>query len=76
MREGGGKMSINKLKAKCVENGLSLSRVAVLIGLSPATLYRKVKKNTFTVAEVIDVAERLRLDANDIINIFFESFVA
>lgn len=69
-------MNERKLKAKCVEYDVSTDDLANGIGMSVATYYRKLANQSFTVTEIIKIANYLRLTPNDVINIFFEKLVA
>lgn len=47
-------MNANKLKGKIVEQGLSIAKVADLIGMHRSSLYRKINGHEkMTVAEAI-----------------------
>lgn len=66
-------MNKRKLRAKCVELGLSAEDVSKAIGMNISTYYRKMQKGTFTVAEVREISKFLELQHNELMNIFFEN---
>lgn len=62
----------NKLKAKFVENGLTMEQVAQLLGINPATLYRKMSGDSeFTRNEIAMLKNALNFSLSDINSIFF-----
>lgn len=64
-------MSERRLKAKCVEANVNVESLAKALNMSVSTYYRKLAKNTFTVNEVIGIANCLHLNSNDVVYIFF-----
>lgn len=71
-------MNINKLKAKLVERGLNVSKLADMMEVDRSTLYRKMKNNgeTFTVKEVNTLVKLLDLTPSEAVEIFFGDKVA
>ncbi|WP_082673037.1 helix-turn-helix domain-containing protein [Paenibacillus senegalimassiliensis] len=69
-------MNTNKLRGKIVECGLSVSELALRVGLDRATLYRKIKKQEFSVSEAVLISRELNLSKDEVMAIFFTSFVA
>lgn len=60
------KLKYKKLCARCVLNGLSLSDLAVKIGMHPATIYRRVQGRTpFTVDEIKKIGNVLGLTEDE-----------
>ena len=61
-----------KLKGKIAESGMRQDEVAALIGTSPASFSAKVNgRSGFTVSEVDLLRNVLKLDKEDVFNIFF-----
>lgn len=69
-------MDIKKLKAKCIEKGITLGTLAEVIGLSRTTLSRRMKSNTLTIKNVHDIKVTLSLTIEEVISIFFTKCVA
>lgn len=69
-------MNKKKLHAKCVEAGITLAELCSEIGMSVATFYRRVSKNTLTIGDVLRISNVLKLDASGIISVFFDTYVA
>ena len=55
----GKTMSERRLKAKCVEANVNVESLAKALNMSVSTYYRKLVKNTFTVNDVIGIANCL-----------------
>ncbi len=71
--------NMRKLKAKLVENDLSISNLAEKLGMDRATLYRKINNNngeTILVSEANAIVDILGLTADEALAIFFSEFVA
>lgn len=67
-------VKVNRLRGKIVEHGKSVSAVAHEIGMSPSTLYRKLKNRggeTLTLGEVVRLADVLQLTHAEVNDIFF-----
>ena len=71
-------MNIRKLKAKLVENDVSIADLANILNVDKSTVYRKFNKSgeSFTVNDVDKIAKALSLTYNDINEIFFANVVA
>lgn len=71
-------VNVGKLKGKIVENGLSVKKLADMIGVNRSTLYRKLshKGETFTIKEASLIARALKLSAEEVNVIFFDQIVA
>lgn len=72
-------MKANKLRAKIVERGLTIEKVADQMGINRSTLYRKIQDTSgrgFTVGDVRQLSEILVLSPADITDIFFSEGVA
>lgn len=69
-------MNERKLKAKLVEKGISVEAISYRIGINPSTFYRKIKSDSFTIAEVRIIIEVLQLTHDEIMDIFFSDIVA
>ena len=71
-------MNVLKLKGKIVENGLSVSKLAVELDINESTFYRKLDNGgmSFTVGELMKITDILKLNRNEFNNIFFNDFVA
>ena len=71
-------MSVNKLKGKIVEKGLSIKTLADIIGIDRATLYRKLSNNgdTLLIREANSIVSALKLSPDEAVAIFFSSDVA
>lgn len=71
-------VNTNKLKGKIVECGMNISKLAELIGIDKATLYRKINANgqTITIKEADLISKELKLSKEEVNDIFFSQFVA
>ena len=71
-------INVNMLKGKIIERGFTVSTLSEKIGISKATLYRKLKQcgNNLSVKEANIIVKELNLTENEIILIFFDSIVA
>lgn len=71
-------MNVNKLKGKIVENGLSISEVAEMIGIDRSSLYRKLnnKGETLTIKEANYIVKVLKINPTEAVEIFFGNSVA
>lgn len=62
----------NKFRAKVVEIGITLEEVSKELKINPATLYRKMSgKSDFSRQEIQDVRRFLKLDDDEVNEIFF-----
>lgn len=67
----------NELKAEMVRRGMTNETLAAAIGLSPATLYRKMFEHSdFYRNEIVKIADVLQLSDEDIRRIFFAPDIA
>lgn len=67
----------NKLKAKIIENGYNNQTLAPLIDITAYTLGQKIANKTpFNLGEVSELQKLLKLEENEIIEIFFTNEVA
>lgn len=66
-------VNINKLKARVVENGMSLSELAKEMGIDKSTLYRKLRDDGagLLVGEATQIISILNLSTEDAAGIFF-----
>lgn len=70
-------VNINKLKAKLVENDISVSQLAYKVGLNQATMYRRFNGGeNFSIKEASEIARILNLSADELNDIFFSEIVA
>ena len=69
-------MNKNKLKAKCVEKGMSIETLADKIGIHKSTFYRHMDNSTFTIKQVRLIIKYLSLNEEEIMSIFFENTFA
>lgn len=64
-------MNVNKLKGKMVEKGLNVERMAGLMGVDRASLYRKMNNSEkFTIGDAIKIKEVLSLSDTEAYDIF------
>ena len=64
--------NIPELKAECMRNGITLNELASRIGVSNATLYRKMTgKSEFSRNELQAIRDTLYLDDRKFLHIFF-----
>jgi plasmid maintenance system antidote protein VapI len=65
-------MNGNKLKAKIVEKGLSVTRFASLINMDRSSLYRKLSNSQrITISEATRIKEALEMTNEEAATIFF-----
>lgn len=64
-------IKINKLKAKIIENGLSIEQLCAKIPMNKSTFHRRMKKDTFTISDVDIIAKELCLTTEEMNEIFF-----
>ncbi len=64
-------MNILMLKGRMIEKQVNAAALAAKIGIDRATLYRKMKKNSFTVAEAKKIKEALSLTVEESMALFF-----
>lgn len=68
-------VNINKLKGKIIEKQMTQEILASEIGINKSTLYRKFKSggDSFEIWEVHKIVETLKLNDQEIKDIFFTS---
>lgn len=70
-------VNVNKLKAKLVENGMTVEDLSNSTGLTKATIYRRFKNpNEITIEEVDRIANTLAMNASEAVAIFFTQYVS
>lgn len=65
-------MSIPKLRGKIVEKGFTVVEFCKMIGMNPATFYRKLQTNgeEFTLGETFSMIRVLKLSKDEAVTIF------
>lgn len=63
-------MKSNKLKAKLVENGVSMESYAKALGIDTATLYRRINKDDMRIRDAIISKDFLHLSNEEAVDIF------
>ena len=67
----------NKLRAKIVEKGFTMEKLAKILGIDSATLYRKMSmKSDFTRNEIVMIKDALEMTVDEINSIFFAEELA
>lgn len=67
----------NLLKAKIIENGMSILNVCDILGICEATFYRKMARNgDFSRTEIEKISDVLKLSVSERNDIFFTSKLA
>lgn len=62
----------NKFKAKILESGYTVEKLAGQMGINAVTLYRKINEKTdFTRTEILAIKKILNLSVSDVDSIFF-----
>ncbi len=69
-------LNVQKLKGKIIECGRTVETISNEIGIDTATFYRKLKDNSFKIAEADKIAEVLSLTGAEASAIFFSQYVA
>lgn len=71
-------INTNMLKGKIVENGLSVADVAKSIGISTASMYRKINNcgETMLIKDAYAVGKLLHLTSEEMNSIFFADEVS
>lgn len=71
-------ININKLRGKIVERGLNVEDLANMISIHKSTLYRHLSGGgeDLSIKEANDIATALKLNHDDVMDIFFASTVA
>lgn len=69
--------NLKKLKAKMIENDVTVEQAAKYLDIDTSTMYRRLNgESKFVVEEGERLAELLHLSASDALSIFFASIVA
>ncbi|HEL2057726.1 TPA: helix-turn-helix transcriptional regulator [Streptococcus suis] len=69
------KVNIAKLKGAIVEHGYTIDALAMDIGLSRATMHRKLKSaGKFTIDDIEKIVNVLKLQAQEAMEIFFPTW--
>lgn len=63
-------MKSNKLKAKLVENGVTMEAYAKALGIDTATLYRRINKDDMRIRDAIISKDFLKLSNEEAVDIF------
>ena len=69
-------MNERMLKAKLIERGTNVEEVAKAIGMDRATFYRKMKSESFTNKQTVNICNFLKLNHQEIMSIFFDGVIA
>lgn len=64
-------MNKTEFKAEMIRHNENVESLSALINVSPATFYKKQNENSFTVAEVKAISEKMELSSSQVNNIFF-----
>ncbi len=73
-----GMVNVNKLRGQIVEKGFNVETLADAIGMDRSTFYRRLNNRgeTFSIREANLICDRLRLNKEEAMSIFFSHFVA
>ena len=65
-------MNTKKLKAAIIEQGYSMGQFAESIDMDRSKFYRRLSRDgdTFTIAEVLSIKDKLNLTPKDVVDIF------
>ena len=69
-------LNVQKLKGKIVECGRTIESVSDDMDIDSSTFYRKLKDNSFSIAEADKIVNILSLTGDEAAAIFFSQFVA
>ena len=69
-------VDMNKLMGKMREKGVTVEALAEAVGVSRATLYRRMRKNALLIREANKIVAILELTPDEALAIFFSDFVA
>lgn len=70
-------MNATQLKAAMLIQGYNAARLAVVLGISESSLYRKLSNRTeFTAGEIARIRDTLNLSQDDVARIFFAQQVS
>lgn len=66
-------MKANKLKGKIIEKGLSVEKLAEIVGIDKSTFYRRLSDfDTFTIGEVAKIKDALGLSKEEAYELFID----
>lgn len=73
-----GMVNVNKLKGRIIEKGFNIETLADAIGMDRSTFYRRLNNHgeTFSIREANLICDRLGLNSDEAMSIFFTNFVA
>jgi len=70
-------LNSNDLRAEIARNGLTIPKLALLIGMDKKTLYSRINGETaFRQTEIVKVSQVLKLSEETIMQIFFADMVS
>ena len=71
-------VNVNKLKAKMVELGMNVEELSSKVGIDRATFYRRLASNgeDFSVKEADGISKELKLNKDEVNEIFFSQYFA
>ena len=70
-------MNFNELNAEIARNGLSIPKLASLIGISKKAMYARMRGNVdFSQSEIVKISDVLHLNNDRILSIFFADKVS
>ena len=71
------KLNANDLKAEIARNGLTIPKLAMLMGIDKKTLYSRLNGETaFKQTEIVKLSQVLNLSEESIMRIFFTEIVS
>lgn len=73
-----GMVNVNKLRGQIIEKGFKVETLADAIGMDRSTFYRRLNNHgeTFSIREANLICDRLGLNKDEAMSIFFTNFVA
>lgn len=54
-----------------VEKGIGAEEISQMLNITKATFYRRLRNKNFTVLEAVKIAEKLKMNAEELEDIFF-----
>lgn len=71
-------IDVDKLKKKISDKGMSISKLAEIMDIDRATLYRKMQNNgrNLSIKDAIAISKVLNLSTEEVATIFFNDIVA
>lgn len=67
-------VNISQLKLEIKRHGYSIGQIAIILGISNATMSTRMKAGNFTVQEINTLSRVLELGKLKMADIFFENF--